>query len=164
MECPIRAQLLLVGLGIAAFLVLGAAVGGCGSAGGDPRPEPPPPTKKQFAHRLGDLCQKHTNRQVAAVARFENQHGISGEPSAGQTERELVEVILPIVRSTIREAGAMRPPPGESREFEAFIKALERGVAVSERNPSWVATGDFEPFVRARETSAALGTYYCGQA
>jgi hypothetical protein len=164
MERRVRPQLLLVGIALASVLALGPLLGGCGSSGSDSRPEPPLPTKKQFAHKLGDLCQEHTDRQAIAVERYEKQHGIPEEPSGKQVEQELVQVILPIVRSTIHEAGMLRPPASEKPEFEAFIEALEHGVAVSERDPSWVATNKFEPFMRARETSAALGTYYCGQA
>ena len=165
MERRARAHGLLVGLTRIAALALLAGVAGCGGTASSERAEqPPPPSRKQFALRLGDLCQKHTDRQVVAVERFERQHGVSGEPTPRQSELELVQVILPIVRSTIREAGEMRPPAGEGPELRAFVRALRHGVTVSEEDPSWVATGKFEPFMQAREASAALGTYYCGQA
>ncbi len=142
------------------------AIGGCGGSRSDTEHQGKAPriVKVHFAHRLGEVCQEHTDRQVAAIQRFEKVHGISAEPTEKQLEQELTEVILPIVHDTIHDVGGLRPPADEGAEFETFIKALEHGVAVSERNPSWVATEDFEPFARARETSAALGTYFCGQA
>jgi hypothetical protein len=151
---------------IAAAIAAAMALVGCGNGdGGATAVVPPPLSKPRLAERMGDICQAHTDRQVVAVSRFEKQHGIpSGKADQKQLEMELVLVILPIVRDTIHDVGRLRPPADEQSEFDAFIKALEHGVAVSERDPSWIATGDFEPFMRARETSAALGTYYCGQA
>jgi hypothetical protein len=122
-------------------------------------------TKAALAERLGEVCQEHTDRQVVAIEQYEKKHGISHEKVTGpQLEQELVRVILPIVRDNIHDVGQLRPPASEKNEFEAFIRALERGVEASEKDPSWIATETVEPFARARETSANLGTYYCGQA
>lgn len=151
---------------MAAVSLLALLAAGCGSGGGNDATAEAPPrmTKSGLAERLGDVCQEHTDRQVIAIGRFEKQRGISGEPTGQQLEQELTRVILPIVHDTIHDVGQLRPPADEEAEFKAFIEALEHGVAVSEKDPSWVATGNFEPFARARETSANLGTYYCGQA
>jgi hypothetical protein len=170
MEHPVRSQLLLVGLARTLALVLLAALAGCGaSASSDQAEGPSPLTEKQFANRLGDLCQEHTDRQVVAIERFDKEHGMPFGPahedaSRSQLELELTVVILPIVRDTIHDLGRLRPPAGEAAEFGAYVRALEHGVAVSERDPGWAATEKFEPFRQAREASAALGTYYCGQA
>lgn len=156
----------LVGIPAAA-LVVALAISGCGSAAGDGESAESPPrlTRAQLAKRMGDICQEHTDRQVIAVERFEKERGIPLEgTTAPQSEQELTQVILPIVHDTIHDIGRLRPPVKEEAGFEAFIAALEHGVMVSERDPSWLATGNSEPFMRARETSAALGTYYCGQA
>jgi hypothetical protein len=147
--------------------VLVVGLGGCGSGSGDQATAEVSPAlaKARFAQRLGDICQAHTDRQVLAVERFEKQHGISrGKAGGAQFERELVQIILPIVKDTIHDVGELHPPGNEQAEFDAFVKALENGVAASEKDPSWIATEATEPFMRARETSAKLGTYYCGQA
>jgi hypothetical protein len=151
---------------LAATAAAALAVAGCGGSSGAAATAEAPPrmTKSGLAERLGDVCQEHTDRQVIAIERFEKRHDISAEPTEKQLEEELTEVILPIVHDTIHDVGGLRPPADEEAEFEAFIRALEHGVAVSEKDPSWVATGDSEPFGGARKTSAALGTYYCGQA
>lgn len=156
----------------AALAVLVLVAGGCGSGDdGDGGGAPPQPrmAKAQLAERLGDICQEHTDRQVIAVERFDREHGIPHGPAhekatAAQLERELVQVILPIVRDTIRDVRDLRPPVEEEARFEAFVAALEHGVEASEDDPSWIATGATEPFMQARAASAALGTYYCGQA
>jgi hypothetical protein len=150
---------------IATVIVLVVGIAGCGSSdGGAATAEVSPAlTKARLAQTLGDICQAHTDRQVVAIERFEKKHGIN-EPSGPQLERELTQVILPIVKDTIHDVGQLRPPANEQAEFDAFIAALEHGVKASEEDPSWLASGNSEPFARARETSANLGTYYCGQA
>lgn len=151
---------------IAATAAVALAVAGCGGGSGAAATAEASPrmTRSGLAERLGDVCQQHTDRQVIAIERFEKRHGISAEPKDKQLEEELTEVILPIVHDTIHDVGGLRPPADEEAEFEAFLKALEQGIAASEKDPSWVATGDFEPFAQARKASAALGAYYCGQA
>jgi protein-tyrosine-phosphatase len=147
--------------------VLTVAIAGCGSSAGDEATAEVSlaVAKARLAQSLGDICQNHTDRQVVAIARFEKKHGISPEKATGrQLEQELVKVILPIVRDNIHDVGRLRPPVSEQAEFDAFIRALESGVAASEKDPSWIATEATEPFMRAREASANLGTYYCGQA
>jgi hypothetical protein len=153
-------------LAIPAAIFLAAAIGGCGNSGtGGTTEVSSAMARARFAQRLGDICQVHTDRQVVAIERFETQHGIPlGKANRAQLERELRLVILPIVEDTIHDAGRLRPPAELKAEFEAFIGSLESGVAESKRDPSWVATGETEPFMHARKTSAALGTYYCGQA
>lgn len=156
----------------AALAVLVLVAGGCGSSEGGQdgaAADQPRLGKAQLAERLGDVCQEHTDRQVIAVERFDREHGIPYGPAhekatAAQLEQELVRVILPIVRATIRDVQELRPPVEEEARFQAFVEALEHGVAASEEDPSWIATGATEPFMRARAASAALGTYYCGQA
>lgn len=147
---------------IIAFALLAILVG-CGE--GQNAKGPTPLTESQLAKKMGLICQNHTDRQVVAIQRFEKQHGILREgATATQLEGELVRVILPIVRDTLREIEQLRPPESKRAEFKAFIRALRHGIVVSEGNASWIATGDFEPFKQARSISAALGTYLCGQA
>lgn len=149
-----------------AAVLIAVVLAGCGGAGeteGDSIV--PPLTKQQLVRKLGDICQEHTDRQVIAVERFEKRNGIPvGRPTPSELEQELVEVILPIVRDTVHDVGALRPPASERGEFKSFLRALEHGIEASEEDPSWIAGAGGEPFMKARETSAALGTYYCGQA
>lgn len=152
------------------LLVLGAllllALAGCG---GSSRPEETVIrlSKKQFVYKLGWVCQHHTDHQVIAREKWQKKEGLppAEKASRAQLEKELVVVILPIVRDNIHDLRAtLRPPQSQEATFKAFLRALERGIAVSETNPSWVATGSFEPFSEARELSAKLGTAFCGQA
>jgi hypothetical protein len=123
-------------------------------------------TEAQFAEKLGDVCQEHTDRQVVAREAWQKKHGFPPAEDAGpaQLEKELVVVILPIVRDTIHDVGQMHPPPQERKKLEEFRKALQHGVRASEKDPSWVATNEGEPFAEARALSSELGTVFCGQA
>lgn len=131
----------------------------------------PPMTKARLGEKLGDICQEHTDTQVIAIEKFDKKHGLPYGPahekaSDAQLEKELVVVILPIVRDNIRDLKReLRPSQSQEAKLEAFYEALEHGIEFSEKNPSWV-TGSIskEPFMRARYLSVALGTPLCGQA
>ena len=73
-------------------------------------------------------------------------------------------MILPIVRDNIHDLEKLRPPRSQEADFKAFLGALRHGIEYSERDPSWLTRGSTEPFIRARELSAKLGTALCGQA
>jgi hypothetical protein len=156
-------------------LVLLLALAGCGGGSGSSSEESTESvqylTKDQLAERLGDMCQAHTDRQVIAREKWQKKNGFPSpeDASRAQLEKELVVVILPIVRDTIHDvgtlhAGKLYPSPQQKKKLEEFRKALEHGVKASEEDPSWVATYDGEPFYRARELSSELGTVFCGQA
>jgi hypothetical protein len=144
-------------------------LGGCGS-GEEPRAETVPRlTKPQLVKKLGEICQEHTDYQVEAIERFDKKHGIPygvnhEKATDAQLEEELVKVILPIVRDNIHDLEQLRPSRGQEADFNAFLQALEHGIAYSERDPSWVIDAEPEPFMRARELSGELGTALCGQA
>lgn len=162
--------------GLKAVLALGATIlaavpAGCGGGSSEPAAETAPPmTKAQLAKNLGDICQEHTDRQVIAIEKFDKQHdwpyGSAHEKASHkQLEKELVVVILPIIRDNIHDLKAkLRPSPSQEAKLEAFYGALEHGIEFSEKDPSWVTGTSKEPFMRARSLSWALGTPLCGQA
>lgn len=128
-------------------------------------------TKAKLAERLGEICSEHTYEQVDAVEKFDKEHdwpygSRREEASEAQLEKELMVVIVPIVRDTIHDFETkLRPPRSQEARLEAFIGALEHGIEVSEEDPGWVTgTVAEEPFRRARFLSVALGTPLCGQA
>lgn len=157
-------------LGLALLLALAGCGGGGGAdttGGQEEKTETVHvPTKEQFAEKLGDVCQAHTDRQVVARETWQKKHGFppAEDASRAQLEKELVVVILPIVRDTIHDVGQLEPPPQERKKLQEFRRALARGVKASEKDPSWVATNEGEPFAEARTLSSELGTVFCGQA
>jgi len=150
-------------------IVLVAAIGGCGGDGGDDAGAEAPArlSKAQLVERLGDVCQEHTDLQVVERERFGKKHGIPSpeEATLAEYEREIVEVILPIVRDTIRDVEQIRPPRSEEAKLETFIGALKGAVATTQAHPNELAEeADEEPFYPAREAAAELDAVYCGQA
>jgi len=153
----------------AAVLVL--ALVGCGG-GSEPATETVPPmTEAKLAEKLGDICQEHTDRQVIAIEKFDKKHDLPYGPthekaSPAQLEKELIVVILPIVRDNIRDLEReLRPPPSQEANLKDFLKALEHGIEFSEKDPNWVTdSATTEPFMKARLLSVKLGTPLCGQA
>jgi hypothetical protein len=154
-----------VGLGVLAALFL--ALAGCGgSSDATGQVEAPAPlTKPQLLNKLDKICQGHTDRQVRVREIWQKKRGLDFEKETPpQLEKELVRVILPIVRDTIHDVKQLNPNARQKQTLKAFIEALEYGVKRSTENPSWVATGDWEPFSQARDLSWKLGTALCGQA
>ncbi len=127
-------------------------------------------TKARLAEKLGDICQEHTDTQVAAVEKFRKEHGfprsVYEKVPEAFVEKELIVVILPIVRDNIHDLKAeLRPPHSEEATLEDFYKALEHGIQFSEEHPAWVVGKiPVEPFRHARFLSVDLGTPLCGQA
>jgi len=157
---------------VGAAVSLAVAIVGCGGSHAESAAETVPRmTKARLAEKLGEVCQEHTDRQVVAIERFDKRHGLLYGPahekaSDAQLEKELVAVILPIVRDNIHDLKSkLRPPVSQETKLVAFYEALEYGIEFSEKDPSWV-TGSTatEPFKRARSLSWALGTPLCGQA
>jgi len=150
--------------------VLFLAIGGCGGEEAAPAEEAVPRlTKAQLAERMGNICQEHTDTQVVDIERFEKRHGLppssQGAVPAAQQERELVEVMLPIVEDTIHDLDEkLHPSEQQVATFKAFLRALEHGIAYSRKDPSWLVSGKTEPFSEARALAWKLGTAYCGQA
>lgn len=149
-------------------LVALLAAAGCG--GGGASSEQPQLTSRELTNRMSHICQEHTERQAVAIEQYAKSHGIPHgtqveEATNSQLEEELVHVILPIVHDTIHDIGQLRASSeADEANLKTFVKALEHGVAASEADPSWIATGATEPFYPARLLSAKLGTALCGQA
>jgi hypothetical protein len=148
---------------------LACLLAGCGGGSDTTARQAPRLTEAQLVKKLGDTCQEHTDRQVIAIEKFDKQHGIPygihhEDATDKELEEELVKVILPIVRDNIHDLEKLRPPRSQEADFEAFLRALEHGIAYSERDPGWLTSGSTEPFMKARELSAKLGTALCGQA
>jgi hypothetical protein len=166
-----RAKQLMRRFALATIVVLLLAISGCGggdgSATAEKAAEPPRLTKQQLVDRLGEICQDHTELQVDERERFGKKNGIPSPEKAtlAEYEREIVEVILPIVRDTIHDVEQLRPPRAEEAKLAAFVSALKGAVATTQKHPNELAeeAGE-EPFHSARSTAADLEAYFCGQA
>jgi hypothetical protein len=154
---------------IGGLVVVALLLTSCGGSEEPTAEAAPRLTKPQLVKKLGEVCQEHTDYQVEAIERFDKKHGIpygiNHEKAADkQLEQELVEVILPLVRDNIHDLAELRPSRPQEADFKAFLRALEHGIAYSERDPSWVVDATPEPFAKARALSWKLGTALCGQA
>ena len=152
-----------------ASLALALSLAGCGDSAETAESALSRLTPAQLDERMGDICQKHTDKKFTEIGRWEKKHGLPRSayedvPDA-QYERELMQIQIPDVRETIRELERkLRPPKSEEKTFKAFLAALEYGIEFSEKDPSWYPTGYTEPFSKARALAWKLGTAYCGQA
>lgn len=135
----------------------GALGGGAASAAAE---------KEKFVEEVDGICFRHSQEQAKQVEAYEKKYGIKlFEPNQKQQEEIIVKIIMPIVHETIAEFEEFQPIPSEAAKLRAFIKALKKGVAVTEKHPNFLAEeGAKEPFNEARARAGDMGTYLCGQA
>jgi hypothetical protein len=161
-------------LGIAASLMLAfvLALGGCGGDDGVTAEKPAEParlTKQQLLKKMAEICEEHSERENVAVGKYDKKYKVPTgldreEATDAELEREYRVVILPLIKDKIRDLEALRPSQEQEAKFQAFIRAMKRGVKFTEKDASFVSYSvRSEPFYHARERSVELGSVACGE-
>ncbi|MGN6216526.1 MAG: hypothetical protein ACTHN7_06155 [Solirubrobacterales bacterium] len=146
----------------ALVLVLLLSVAGCG--GGDST-QGETLTKKQYVRRAQAYCHRDYLHQAKAVEAFRKAHGISTAPTQAQREESNTAVVLGFVERRIDFLKSLPVPEGDGKEIHAIIRAMEKGLEESRRNPASLAKPySPEPFTRNRHLTGAYGFWLCGQA
>jgi hypothetical protein len=123
-------------------------------------------TKEEFVRRTQAQCHRGYLRQEKAMERYADKHGLDFA-GASVKEREEINtaVVLGFVRKRIAYWKSLPRPEGDEKEIQQIIRAMERGLKISETNPYRLASGiDPEPFTKNRHLTAAYGPWLCGQA
>lgn len=152
------------GLLVLLLLLLGA---GCGSGGDSTSTQAAPETltHKQYARRAQAYCHRDYLRQAKAMEKFRKAHGIPSAPTQAQRERVNTAVVLGFVERRIAFLKSLPVPEGDGKEIQAIIRAMEKGLEESRKNPASLAKPyDPEPFQENRELTGAYGFWLCGQA
>ena len=165
--------MLLAVLAIAATALASLSLAGCGdSSGAETQSQEQGEaakqgmTKKEFVHRTQAQCHRGYLKQEAAMERYANKHGLDFG-GANTREREEINnaVVLTYVRKRIAYWKSLPRPEGDEKEIGKIIKAMEKGLKISEKEPNRLASGeDPEPFTTNRHLTAAYGPWLCGQA
>jgi hypothetical protein len=122
-------------------------------------------THKQYARRAQAYCHRDYLRQAKAMEKFRKAHGIPNAPTQAQRERVNTAVVLGFVERRIAFLKSLPVPEGDEKEIQAIIKAMEKGLEESRKNPASLAKPyDPEPFIENRELSGKYGFWLCGQA
>jgi hypothetical protein len=163
------------GLALIAVLAIGLAalsllVSGCGSSSsGDTATQAQPQgmTKEEFVHRTQAQCHRGYLKQEAAMERYAKQHGLDfGGADVREREEINTAVVLDYVRKRIAYWKSLPRPKGDEKEIGRIIKAMEKGLRISTRDPHALAEPppNNEPFTQNRHLTAAYGPWLCGQA
>jgi hypothetical protein len=153
---------------IAALGAALVAIAGCGGSDQAATVEKPPVRQKQFERQAYKVCYHAYKKQARLMEAFSRRHGYNvGEPN--QKQREVLNrvIVMPIVREKIRKLGALPLPPGDEAKMEAVLASMRKGIRTTAAHPEWLAAPTEkhpETFAEARETTAALGIWVCGQA
>lgn len=152
----------------AAILALALlALAGCGGGGDSSSTQTglTTLTHKEYARRAQAYCHRDYIRQAKAMEAFRKAHGISRSPSQAERERVNTAVVLGFVERRIAFLKSLPVPEGDEKEIQAIIRAMEKGLEESRRNPASLAKPyDPEPFQENRTLTGEYGFWLCGQA
>jgi hypothetical protein len=123
-------------------------------------------TKKEFVRRTQAQCHRGYLKQEAAMERYANKHGLDfGGANTREQEEINSAVVLDYVRKRIAYWKSLPRPEGDEKKIGQIIKAMEKGLRISEKNPYRLASGkDPEPFTTNRHLTGEYGPWLCGQA
>jgi hypothetical protein len=123
-------------------------------------------TKREFVRRTQAQCHRGYLKQEAAMERYADKHGLNfGGADTREQEEINNAVVLDYVRKRIAYWKSLPRPKGDEKEIGKVIKAMEKGLKISEEDPYRLASGiDPEPFTENRHLTSAYGPWLCGQA
>jgi hypothetical protein len=114
----------LCALAIAIFAV---GCGGGGDEGGSG--EASGPTKVAYVKRADAICTKTNEIEANGITKWEVEHGAKpGYTIKAPSRLQELKLIMPMIRQEIRELAALKPPPGEEDEVDAFVSAYQEAA------------------------------------
>lgn len=157
-----------LGLLIAIALVSLLVPSGCGDSANS---EDQALTKKQFVRLTQAQCHRGYLNQERVMKEYAARHGLlfgGGEP----WEQEAINaaVVYDFVRKRIAYWKSLTPEESYEKEVRQVIKAMEKGLETTEREPAALAEARPgkkplpEPFTLNRHRTADFGPWLCGQA
>jgi hypothetical protein len=121
-----------------------------------------PLTKAQFIKAADDLCRKGGETIRTDIQRNKEAYGMGfgNQPNNKEREEVTLDIIIPVIAIQTEEIAALVPPEGDEASIEAIVAALEKGVRVTEEEPSVVIKGP-NPFEEASQLSQEYGFKVC---
>jgi hypothetical protein len=134
-------------IAIAALLVAGVALGGCGGSSSSSSTKSTATaaaaiTKAQLVAKANAICTTGNGPIVAAGAQ------LASHPSRAQVVAIVEHVYVPSIESQLTSIKALGVPAGEEAVVARMLKLAEADLAKLRRNPALVATDVFGPFAR----------------
>jgi hypothetical protein len=148
-------------IAIAVALAAAALVAGCGG-GDDSSSATVSVSKAAFIKKVDAVCQKGTERMQRAILVFLKQHKDVKRPNQAQSEKLVATVIVPSVKTEIKELKALDAPQGDEDRFSAILSALEEGLETAEDNPKAVVASSDAVFGISGRLAGEYGAEVCG--
>lgn len=143
------------------FLVLLGvlAVGLTGCGGGDGNDQPDTLTKTEYVKQADQICSKTESRQRKLLTKFQKENKNIGSGTAA-TEKVISFAALPPMEEQIQELSQLPPPDKEAAKAKAYVKELEKGLAVAEKEPGTLLINP-GAFTKSEEAARAFGFKTC---
>jgi hypothetical protein len=138
------------------------ALAGCGGGGDDTSTAANSVSKAAFINKVDAVCQKGTKRMQRAILVFLKQHKGVQRPNKVQSERLVGTVIVPSVKTELKELKALNAPEGDEERVDAIISALEEGLETAEDNPEAVVGSSDAVFGISGRLAGEYGAEACG--
>lgn len=145
-------------------LLVAAMVGAIGCGGDDETTAAAPtPSKPQFISQTDAICDQDSREIPATLAVYEERAASTGRSQEDMFRKFADEVLIPILETRLEKIRALGTPKGDKQEVEAFLGAMEKGVATAKKR-SAPSIAEFEqPFDRAIELGRAYGFKRCAR-
>ena len=158
-----RRRPIICGLTLAAALVVGVCVAGCGSSSSTTTTTTTTAiTKAEFVKQGNAICAKGNKAQQAEVNAYAKKHGINNNQAPTQAQQtEIVNTIFaPNIQTQIDGVKALGAPSGEEQQVSAALTASQQTLDKTKSDPA-LFFGKTDPFAAAGKQLHALGLKEC---
>jgi len=135
------------------FVVVIAAVGGCGSSSS----EPAPLSKAAFLKKADGICERAGNEQTLKAAAYLEKHRNANEAAL------VMPAGIPPLEKEIKELRELGLPEGREEKAEAFLDEVEKGLQALKEKPSLALSQENNPYKKANELGEKLGLVDCAR-
>jgi len=119
-------------------------------------------SKAAFIKKANAICKQGIERMQRQIfAELKTKNGIR-KPRPSEYEALVGKIIVPNVRTELRQLHALELPDGDEERIEAMIEALEEGLETAEDNPEAVAASSDAVFGIASRLAGEYGLTVCG--
>lgn len=117
-------------------------------------------TRAELILEADRICTQTDKTQEAELKAFLKDHPNSQSTPKGQAKL-VREAGLPPLREELQELAALGAPPGEEKQVEAVLKALETAIEKSEDDPASLLKDEDNLFGKVGELAANYGFGAC---
>lgn len=146
----------LGGTAVAAMLIVGLSVAGCGSSSKSSTTSTTAITKTAFLAKGNAICTKGSQKLNAAQKVFGNK-----KPSQTQLTSYVKTSFTPIIQGQIDGIRALGAPAGDGATVTKLLASAQKGLNTVKSHPALIAGGGPDPFANFRTLAHPYGLTAC---